>query len=107
MFESYHFELGNDELELIEDLLTVDAPLITQIEKLSQDDAFKLKSSIEDPPTLELKDLPSHLEYAFLAEDSKLPGIIANDFSEIEKEKLLAVLKEHKRAIAWKIYVKP
>ncbi|GJR10337.1 hypothetical protein Tco_0792989 [Tanacetum coccineum] len=26
----------------------------------------KVKSSCEDPPDLELKDLPSHLEYAFL-----------------------------------------
>ncbi|GKA49909.1 hypothetical protein Tco_0742982 [Tanacetum coccineum] len=27
-----------------------------------------IKSSIDDPPELELKDLPSHLEYAFLEE---------------------------------------
>ncbi|GJR68379.1 reverse transcriptase domain-containing protein [Tanacetum coccineum] len=102
-FESYRFELENKELELIEDLLTVDAPLITQIEKLQKDDIFKLKPSIEDPPALELKDLPSRLEYAFLAADSKLPVIIAKDLSSIEKEKLLGVLREHKRAIAWNI----
>ncbi|GJS17374.1 reverse transcriptase domain-containing protein [Tanacetum coccineum] len=29
---------------------------------------------IEEPPELELKDLPSHLEYAFLEENDKLPG---------------------------------
>ena len=47
------------------------------------------------------------MEYAFLAEDSKLSVIIANDLSGIEKEKLLGVLKEHKKAIAWKIsYIK-
>ncbi|GKB13853.1 hypothetical protein Tco_0847776, partial [Tanacetum coccineum] len=34
---------------------------------------------------------------------SKLPVIIAKDLSLIEKEKKLGVLKEHKRAIAWKI----
>ncbi|GJS02981.1 hypothetical protein Tco_0319489 [Tanacetum coccineum] len=33
----------------------------------------KIKSSCEDPPDLELKDLPSHLEYAFLEGDEKLP----------------------------------
>ncbi|GJZ02056.1 reverse transcriptase domain-containing protein [Tanacetum coccineum] len=33
----------------------------------------KIKSSCEDPPDLELKDLPSHLEYAFLEGDDKLP----------------------------------
>nr|GEY39503.1 reverse transcriptase domain-containing protein [Tanacetum cinerariifolium] len=102
-FESYRFELENKELEFIEDLLIMDAPLITQIEKLSQNDTFKLKPAIKDPPALELKDLPSHLEYDFLAKDSKLLVIIDKDLSSIEKEKLLGVLKEHKRTIAWKI----
>ncbi|GJU19404.1 hypothetical protein Tco_1152746 [Tanacetum coccineum] len=37
----------------------------------------EIKSSCEDPPDLELKDLPSHLEYAFLEGDDKLPVIIA------------------------------
>ncbi|GJS84705.1 reverse transcriptase domain-containing protein [Tanacetum coccineum] len=66
-------------------------------------DAEKIKSSIEDPPDLVLKDLPSHLEYAFLEGTSKLPVIIAKDLKREEKEQLLKVLKSHKRAIAWKI----
>ncbi|GJY43419.1 reverse transcriptase domain-containing protein [Tanacetum coccineum] len=66
-------------------------------------DAEKIKSSIDDPPDLELKDLPSHLEYAFLEGTSKLPVIIAKDLKREEKEQLLKVLKSHKRAIAWKI----
>ncbi|PWA99517.1 hypothetical protein CTI12_AA005950 [Artemisia annua] len=101
--ETFHFELGDGDLKMIQEVLAIDSPLTSKIDELPQDDAFKLKPSIEDPPALELKDLPSHLEYAFLAEDSKLPVIIAKDLSAIEKEKLLAVLKEHKRAIAWKI----
>ncbi|GKC46514.1 reverse transcriptase domain-containing protein [Tanacetum coccineum] len=36
-----------------------------------------VKTSIEEPPVLELKDLPSHLEYAFLEKDNKLPVIIS------------------------------
>nr|GFA60834.1 reverse transcriptase domain-containing protein [Tanacetum cinerariifolium] len=35
----------------------------------------KEKSFVEEPPELELKDLPSHLEYAFLEDSNKLPGI--------------------------------
>ncbi|GJU65568.1 reverse transcriptase domain-containing protein, partial [Tanacetum coccineum] len=66
-------------------------------------DAEKIKPSIEDPPDLVLKDLPSHLEYAFLEGTSKLPVRIAKDLKEEEKEQLLKVLKSHKRAIAWKI----
>nr|GEU33705.1 reverse transcriptase domain-containing protein [Tanacetum cinerariifolium] len=64
---------------------------------------FKAKSSIEEPPELELKDLPSHLEYAYLKGVDKLPVIIAKDLKVNEKETLLKVLKSHKRAIAWKI----
>ncbi|GJR41716.1 reverse transcriptase domain-containing protein [Tanacetum coccineum] len=37
----------------------------------------EIKSSCEDPPDHELKDLPSHLEYAFLEGSDKLPVIIA------------------------------
>ncbi|GKF72426.1 hypothetical protein Tco_0208540 [Tanacetum coccineum] len=35
------------------------------------------KSSIDEPSEVELKDLPPHLEYAFLEGDDKLPIIIA------------------------------
>ncbi|GJU32963.1 reverse transcriptase domain-containing protein [Tanacetum coccineum] len=61
------------------------------------------KSSIDEPPEVELKDLPPHLEYAFLEGDNKLPIIIAKDLSVEEKAALIKVLKSHKRAIAWKL----
>ncbi|GJR29546.1 reverse transcriptase domain-containing protein [Tanacetum coccineum] len=47
------------------------------------------KSSIEEPPELELKDLPSHLEYAYLEENDKLPVIIAKGLNDDEKDALL------------------
>ncbi|GJV30989.1 reverse transcriptase domain-containing protein [Tanacetum coccineum] len=62
-----------------------------------------IKSSCEDPPDLELKDLPSHLEYAFLEGDDKLPVIIAKNLKDEDKTALIKVLKSHKHAIAWKI----
>ncbi|GJR28220.1 hypothetical protein Tco_1104452 [Tanacetum coccineum] len=61
------------------------------------------KSSIDEPPEVERKDLPPHLEYAFLEGDDKLPVIIAKDLSVKEKTALIKVLKSHKRAIAWKL----
>nr|GEU85662.1 reverse transcriptase domain-containing protein [Tanacetum cinerariifolium] len=70
---------------------------------LKQGEVVKAKSSIEEPPDLELKDLPSHLEYAYLEGVDKLPVIIAKDLKNNEKEAPLKVLKAHKRAIAWKI----
>ncbi|GKC99944.1 reverse transcriptase domain-containing protein [Tanacetum coccineum] len=62
------------------------------------------KSSIDEPPEVELKDLPPHLEYAFLEGDNKFPDIIAKDLSVEEKAALIKVLKSHKRAIAWKLF---
>nr|GFB60266.1 reverse transcriptase domain-containing protein [Tanacetum cinerariifolium] len=61
------------------------------------------KSSIDEPLGVELKDLPPHLEYAFLEGDDKLPVIISKDLSDEEKTALIKVLKLHNRAIAWKL----
>ncbi|GJW31487.1 reverse transcriptase domain-containing protein [Tanacetum coccineum] len=61
------------------------------------------ESSINEPPEVELKDLPPHLEYAFLADNNKLPVIIAKDLSDNEKIALIKVLKSRKQAIAWKL----
>ncbi|GJX56576.1 reverse transcriptase domain-containing protein, partial [Tanacetum coccineum] len=50
------------------------------------------ESSINEPPEVELKDLPPHLEYAFLADNNKLPVIIAKDLSDDEKTALIKAL---------------
>ncbi|GJV95437.1 reverse transcriptase domain-containing protein [Tanacetum coccineum] len=54
-------------------------------------------------PEVELKELPPHLEYAFLEENNKLPVIISKDLSQDEKTSLINVLKNRKQAIAWKL----
>nr|GEW18728.1 reverse transcriptase domain-containing protein [Tanacetum cinerariifolium] len=61
------------------------------------------KSSIDEPPEVELKDLLPHLEYAFLEGDDKLPVITAKVLSDEEKTALITVLKSRKRAITWKL----
>nr|GEW56158.1 reverse transcriptase domain-containing protein [Tanacetum cinerariifolium] len=66
-------------------------------------EAKTVKSSVDEPPEVELKDLPPHLKYAFLEGDKKLPIIIAKEFEDDEKSTLIKVLKSHKRAIAWKL----
>nr|GEX35877.1 reverse transcriptase domain-containing protein [Tanacetum cinerariifolium] len=75
---------------LIEKLLN-DDPFQLPLMDLKKGEAAKTKSSIEEPPKLELKDLPSHLEYAYLEGIDKLPMIIAKDLKDDEKE---AILKE-------------
>ncbi|GJZ37576.1 hypothetical protein Tco_0583767, partial [Tanacetum coccineum] len=57
----------------------------------------------EEIPEVELKELPPHLEYAFLEKNNKLPVIISKDLSQEEKTSLINVLKNRKQAIAWKL----
>nr|GEW07127.1 reverse transcriptase domain-containing protein [Tanacetum cinerariifolium] len=77
------------------------------LEKLLNEDPFQLppidlklaeeskeKSSVEEPPVLELKELPSHLEYVFLEDSNKLPVIIAKNLKVDEKEALINILIE-------------
>nr|GEX58447.1 reverse transcriptase domain-containing protein [Tanacetum cinerariifolium] len=73
---------------LIKKLLN-DDPFQLPLMDLKQGEVTKVKSSIEEPPELELKDLPSHLEYAYLEGADKLPVIIVKDLKDDEKEALL------------------
>nr|GEW55785.1 reverse transcriptase domain-containing protein [Tanacetum cinerariifolium] len=66
-------------------------------------EAKTIKSSVDEPPEVELKDLHPHLEYAFLEGDNKLLVIIAKELGDEERSALIKVLKSHKRAIAWKL----
>nr|GFA55375.1 reverse transcriptase domain-containing protein [Tanacetum cinerariifolium] len=84
-------------LEEIEDFLNDDSIPIGN-ENLSEES--KEKYSVEEPPELELKELPSHLEYAFLEGSNKLPVIITKNLKVDEREAFINVLKSHKRAIA-------
>ncbi|GJS55223.1 reverse transcriptase domain-containing protein [Tanacetum coccineum] len=47
------------------------------------------KESSEEIPEVDLKELPPHLEYAFLEENNKLPVIISKDLSQEEKTSLI------------------
>ncbi|GJS59223.1 hypothetical protein Tco_0654007 [Tanacetum coccineum] len=91
------------DIRLIEEMLNNDSysPLLPK--NLKYEELKSVKSSIDEPPELELKDLPSHLEYAFLEGTNKLPIIIAKNLKDEEKEHLIKVLKSHKQAIAWKL----
>ena len=59
--------------------------------------------SVEQPPRMEQKPLPSHLKYAYLGVASTLLVIISASLTELEKEKLLRVLRELKHALGWSL----
>nr|GEY80432.1 DNA-directed DNA polymerase [Tanacetum cinerariifolium] len=52
------------------------------------------KSSNDEPPEVKLKELPPHLEYAFLGDNNKWLVIIAKDLSVDEKTALINILLE-------------
>ncbi|XP_075473912.1 uncharacterized protein LOC142504961 [Primulina tabacum] len=79
-------------------------PIRMRLEDLGdRRDLTPQKSSIEEPPTLELKPLPPHLKYVYLGGNNKLLVIISSDLTDLMEGKLLKVLKVHKSAFAWKV----
>nr|GEW11553.1 reverse transcriptase domain-containing protein [Tanacetum cinerariifolium] len=63
-----------------------DDPSQLPLMDLKQAEETKAKSPNEEPPESKLKELPSHLEYAFLEETNKLPVIIAKDLKMLKKK---------------------
>ena len=52
---------------------------------------------------LVLKELPSHLKYAYLESPKRKPVIISARLNDAEEQRLLKILKKHKESIAWSI----
>ena len=63
----------------------------------------KAVPSVKQPPKMEQKLLPSHLKYAYLGSASTLPVIISPSLTEIEEDKLLRILRDHKNALGWSL----
>ncbi|GJW21302.1 hypothetical protein Tco_0031924 [Tanacetum coccineum] len=91
------------DIHLIEEMLNNDPYSPLPLKDLKCEELKSVKSSINEPPELELNDLPSHLEYAFLEGTNKLPVIIAKNLKDEENEHLIKVLKSLKQAITWKL----
>ncbi|RDX87924.1 hypothetical protein CR513_30536, partial [Mucuna pruriens] len=51
----------------------------------------------------DLHPLPKHLKYAYLDTQQQLPVIITNNLHQEQDDKLLQVLRQHKKAIGWKL----
>nr|GEW19585.1 reverse transcriptase domain-containing protein [Tanacetum cinerariifolium] len=82
-------DLEGDILHL-EELLNTDPSLSPlPLKELNVEEIKTVKYSIDEPPKLELKDLSSHLEYAYLEGTDKLPVIIAKRLKDDEKEAIL------------------
>ncbi|GKA49598.1 reverse transcriptase domain-containing protein [Tanacetum coccineum] len=82
----------------------VDLSILDHIQEILPSDPFdSFLFELEEKPTLKLKDLPSHLEYALLDDNHEFTIIVSSSLSHREKELLLKVLAKHKGALAWKV----
>ncbi|GKD62985.1 DNA-directed DNA polymerase [Tanacetum coccineum] len=99
----YDYFYSEGDIRLLEKFLNNDPSSPLPPKEIKTVELKNEKSSIEEPPELKLKDLPSHLEYAFLDGTNKLPVIIAKNLKDKEKEHLIKVLNSHKQAITWKL----
>ncbi|RDX91889.1 hypothetical protein CR513_26055, partial [Mucuna pruriens] len=78
-------------------------PVPSSIQVSQSDSKVFNDNSSSPPPPMELKSLPSHLKYAYLDTKQYLPVIIANNLHQEQEDKLLQVLRQHKKAIGWKL----
>ena len=97
--KSVDYELLHSSLQNTETVLNLN-------EKGTENSCSKEKKATEQETSEEgliLKELPSHLKYAFLEPEKTKPVIISAALTENEEHKLLKILRKYKEAIAWSI----
>ena len=80
---------------------------VSSINENNQDEVCSQEQKTTEQETsaegLILKELPSHLTYAFLEPEKRKPVIISAALTEAEEQKLLEIMRKYKEAIAWSI----
>ena len=80
-----------------------DTQFFTQ-EEAETNEPFCLDESERPPrPLIELKPLPSGLQYAFLNHDPKTPVIISDKLSKVETYRLIIVLEKHRSVFGYSL----
>ena len=95
--KSVDYELLHYNLQYIETVLSLN-------KNSKENSCSKEKKATEQETNtkgLILKELPSHLKYAFLELEKAKPIIISTILPENEDQKLLKILRKYKEAIAW------
>ncbi|RDX81727.1 Retrovirus-related Pol polyprotein, partial [Mucuna pruriens] len=101
-FEDDNIDLADlsQEAKLIK--ITGPMPNPTQVDQ--SDLKVSIDNSSSPPPPMELKPLPSHLKYAYLDAEQQLLVIIASNLCCKQEDKLLSILRQHKKVIGWKLF---
>ncbi|RDY08755.1 hypothetical protein CR513_06985, partial [Mucuna pruriens] len=83
--------------------LDFEVELSELLDQVCHQEHSECTNDAEPPPPMELKPLLSHLKYAYLDKEQQLSVIIANNLHQEQEDKLLEVLRQHKKAIGWKL----
>jgi hypothetical protein len=67
------------------------------------EDIGEIKPEEPQVPEVDLKPLPKGLKYKFMGPEKTYPVIVSNELSPEENEKLLILLKKHKKVIGYSI----
>jgi hypothetical protein len=73
------------------------------VEEEKFEDIGEIKPEEPQVPEVDLKPLPKGLKYEFLSPDKNYPVIVCDELSPEENEKLLNLLKKHKKVIGYSI----
>ncbi|GKE87584.1 hypothetical protein Tco_1565059, partial [Tanacetum coccineum] len=90
----------SDSKNLIRRINSVNTPYQVAQETVKSEHLYSANANEIDEKKPELKNLPQHLEYAYLYGDKSFLIIISSKLSEKEEMSLLQVLEKHKGEIA-------
>ncbi|KAJ9554347.1 hypothetical protein OSB04_018392 [Centaurea solstitialis] len=93
--------VDEEDARVIEEIFDASEPFTKKVavEPIS---AMK-EENIAAPPKVDLKPLPSNLNYAFLGDDSTYPVIVSSSLSSSQLDKLLHVLRKYRSVLAYSI----
>ena len=97
--EDFDSDFLHSNLHSTEKVMSLEQNGIKQRDK-NEEKEFHKETSEE---MLVLKELPSHLKYAYLELPRNKPVIISARLSDAEEQRLLEILRKHKESIAWSI----
>lgn len=101
-WESYNlFENSTESMNLLaidEDIKYLNKEKFEELPPISNKNA---PFSVDSPPVVSLKTLPSTLKYVFLRKNDTLTVIISSSLNDFQEKALLKILKKHRRSFGW------
>jgi hypothetical protein len=92
---------NNQQDEKLEEATKGLEPQDGSVEEEKIEDIGEIKPEEPQVPVLDLKPLPKGLKYEFLSPDKTYPVIVSGELSPEENEKLLNLLKKHRKVIGY------